>query len=76
VHLRSRLLMTYRQGFPPILGTKYNTDTGWGCMLRTGQMMVAEALVQLMLGRGAYCAAGGLQRLTHYFPISRPALHC
>jgi len=35
---------TYRSGFEPIDGTAMTTDSGWGCMIRTGQMLAAEAL--------------------------------
>jgi len=32
-------------------GSGYTTDLGWGCMLRCGQMMMAQALVNRHLTR-------------------------
>ncbi|XP_036409673.1 cysteine protease ATG4B-like [Megalops cyprinoides] len=51
-HVSSRLWFTYRKHFQPIGGTGPSSDTGWGCMLRCGQMILAEALVCRHLGRG------------------------
>lgn len=49
--IRSRLWFTYRKNFIPIGDTGITSDKGWGCMLRCGQMVLAEALVMLHLGR-------------------------
>lgn len=42
--------MTYRHGFPYIGGSIYCTDAGWGCMLRTLQMLLAEAMQRVNPG--------------------------
>lgn len=48
---RSRMWLTYRSNFPAIGETNLVTDMGWGCMLRTGQMLLAQALITHYLGR-------------------------
>jgi cysteine protease ATG4 len=48
---RSLIWMTYRSGFPPIGGSGPTSDRGWGCMLRCGQMVFANALARKHLGR-------------------------
>jgi len=39
--------LTYRSGFPELyheLKGTYVTDTGWGCMIRVGQMAFAQMI--------------------------------
>ncbi|XP_073530666.1 cysteine protease ATG4B isoform X1 [Phyllobates terribilis] len=47
----SRLWFTYRRNFPAIGGTGPTSDTGWGCMLRCGQMIFAQSLICRHIGR-------------------------
>ncbi|KAL1321407.1 cysteine protease ATG4 isoform X2 [Arachis hypogaea] len=47
----SKILVTYRKGFDAIGDSKYTSDVNWGCMLRSSQMLVAQALLFHKLGR-------------------------
>ncbi|XP_003744760.1 cysteine protease ATG4D [Galendromus occidentalis] len=47
----TRLWFTYRQDFQPMQSTGHTSDSGWGCMLRSAQMMLAEAFIFHLLGR-------------------------
>lgn len=50
--ITSKIWCTYRKSFVPIGGVDgLTTDKGWGCMLRCGQMVLAQALVNVHLGR-------------------------
>ena len=47
----SRIWFTYRKGFSSINGNGPDSDQGWGCMLRCGQMLLAEAFSRIYLTR-------------------------
>ena len=48
----TRIWFTYRRGFSNIGGYGGpDTDEGWGCMIRCGQMLLAECFIRIYLGR-------------------------
>lgn len=58
---RSRIWVTYRKGFPEIGMSGLTSDAGWGCTLRSGQMLLAEGLLRHMMGRSWRLGGGAGQ---------------
>jgi len=52
--ITSIIWFTYRKGFIPIGDDGLTTDKGWGCMLRCGQMALAQALVRVHMQEDWY----------------------
>lgn len=60
--IKTRLWITYRRNFPPIDdNSRYTTDRGFGCMIRCGQMVLANALIYKNLGRDWRWLANGIE---------------
>ncbi|XP_071036549.1 cysteine protease ATG4B isoform X2 [Parasteatoda tepidariorum] len=49
--MQSLLWFTYRKQFLPIGESNLTSDSGWGCMHRCGQMIMAQAMTRRHLGR-------------------------
>ena len=49
--LKSLILFTYRNNYKPQINSKneviYNSDCGWGCMIRSSQMILARAIYKI-----------------------------
>ena len=61
---QSRFWFSYRRDFERIEPSYFTTDVGWGCMLRTAQMLLAQAFSSLLLSRGT---VGGRAVVVRWF---------
>jgi hypothetical protein len=52
LHIHTIFKCTYRSGFPAIEPYRITDDAGWGCMLRSAQMLMANVWIRQLLGRG------------------------
>lgn len=71
IDVKSKIWITYRRDFLPIDDqNQYTTDRGFGCMIRCGQMVLANALIYKNLGRDWQWDPSGLaQNPTMYIDI-------
>ncbi|KAG2452515.1 hypothetical protein HYH02_002754 [Chlamydomonas schloesseri] len=70
---RSRMWCTYRKDFPALGPSLLTSDVGWGCTIRSGQMLLAEALMRVALGRNWQRCADNLEAVR---PVVALLLDC
>lgn len=67
--VKTRIWCTYRRNFFPIGDSGFTSDSGWGCMLRTGQMILAQALCNIQLGRDWQWNYTNANKLKHCYDV-------
>jgi cysteine protease ATG4 len=71
------IYFSYRNDFHPIMSSRNNevtyftSDCGWGCMIRSAQMILAQALVKVKLSQQPYTIKNlyGVENLEFIFEI-------
>ena len=53
-HFYTLTWMTYRANFDQLEGSVFTTDCGWGCMIRSGQMLLAQVIHRHCLKHGEH----------------------
>jgi hypothetical protein len=73
----SRIFLPYRRGFSPLVNTEgvpvapaITSDSGWGCIIRSMQMAVAQSLISLTLGRDFRKSTASTQDMEIYREIA------
>ena len=66
IHVASLFRFTYWKDFPTLSPYLISSDAGWGCMLRSAQMLMACALQRHLLGKDW---RKSLRASTHYCNI-------
>eukprot|EP00002_Diphylleia_rotans_P009886 TRINITY_DN2024_c0_g1_i1.p1 TRINITY_DN2024_c0_g1~~TRINITY_DN2024_c0_g1_i1.p1 ORF type:complete len:251 (-),score=20.35 TRINITY_DN2024_c0_g1_i1:101-853(-) len=68
---QSRFWITYRSEIPITPEFPFSSDAGWGCMIRSGQMLIAQAYACYFLGRDWLVTTGDFPylywRILHMF---------
>lgn len=55
-----------RKVWPWAAEKTWTADSGWGCMVRTGQSLLANALIEVLLGRGDFLSYSRVQRRINF----------
>ena len=66
---KSLAWLTYRNGYPPAENGSFTSDKGWGCMMRSGQMLLCNTLLRQRFGRNWRISDLTNENMTDYASI-------